>query len=285
MWSRSLLKLAPVRGVRRLSTGYQLTSDGLSIELKEQVLWVRFNRPDKYNAITASMYQDMTQIFTKVNKDVSVKALVLTGNGQYYSSGNDLSNFTVAMKDPEGPKAGLTKSKDVLVDFVDSLICLEKFMIAAVNGPAVGIPVTTLPLCDYVIASDKAIFNTPFTSLGQCPEACSSVTFPQLLGPARASELLMMNMTWDANKAERNGLVAKVVEHEKFYEHLDKVLDNIVKNCYPGSLTVSKSLIRSGKVKQMLLETNRKECATILECWLGPECMDAVQKFFNRSKK
>lgn len=226
----------------------------------------------------------MTKIFTSVNKDDSIRAIVLTGNGDYYSSGNDLTNFTAAMADAEGPKEGLAKMKDVLIDFVDSLICLEKFIIAGVNGPAVGIPVTTLPLCDYVIASEKATFQTPFTALGQCPEACSSLTFPLIFGRTKASELLMLNMTWNAQKALANGLVSDVIEHEKFHAHLAKLATMIPKTCYPNAMKQSKALVMGAQFKQLLLEANRRECGQIYKLWLGPECMDAVQKFLKRSK-
>lgn len=271
--------------VRFNSTDYTSKCEGLSVEPKDHVLWVKFNRPNKFNAITREMYEQMSDTFTKVNGDKSIRAVVLTGNGDYYSSGNDLTNFTVAMADERGPKAGLTKSKNILVDFVNSLINIDKFLIAAVNGPAVGIPVTTLPLCDYVIASDKATFQTPFTALGQCPEACSSITFPQIMGKSRASELLLLNMTWDAKKAQNYGLISEVIEHVKFHDHLDKLLKSVVHNCYPNSMIQSKGLIQSMDMKKKLLEANQRECDTILELWLGEECADAVQKFFKRSKK
>lgn len=257
------------------------------IEPKDQVLWVRFNLPNKFNAISKEMYIQMTDTFTQVNKDETIKAIVLTGNGDYYSSGNDLNNFIRAMKDKDGFRAGLMKSKDILCRFVDSLINLEKFLIAAVNGPAVGIAVTTLPLCDYIIACDKATFQTPFTALGMCPEACSSFTIPQIMGQTRANELLLLNMTWDAKKAQNYGLVSDVVEHDKFYAHLNGLLygkRGLVNSCYSNSLKISKSLVRDAQIKQKLMEVNRKECDEIVELWYGEECADALQKFFKRPK-
>lgn len=275
--------------VRYMSTiDYSPKCDGLSIEPKDKVLWIRFDRAKKYNAITKEMYEKLTETFTKVNGDKDIKAVVLTGNGDYYSSGNDLTNFVRASQDESGIRAGLTKSKVILQNFVDSLINLEKLMIAAVNGPAVGIPVTTLPLCDYVIASDRSTFQSPFTALGQCPEACSSLTMPKMFGPTRASELLLLNMTWNAKKAHNYGLVSEVIEHEKFHEHLENLLYGklgIVNTCYPHSLKVSKSLTRDPVTKQQLLEANKRECEEILELWLGEECTDAVQKFLTRMKK
>lgn len=281
---RSLIKFA---NLRFLSTDYTTKCDGLQVEPKNQVLWIKFDRPDKYNAITREMYNHMTDTLTKVNKDPSMKAVVLTGNGHYYSSGNDLTNFVEAMQDEGGPRAGLTKSRDILFRFVQSFINLEKFLIAAVNGPAVGISVSTLALCDYVICSEKATFQTPFTALGQCPEACSSVTFPKIMGQSRASELLMLNMKLDAKKALNYGLVSSVVSHDLFHTHLEELLygkHGIVGTCYPHALAVSKSLVRNHKFKESLMDANKQECDEILELWSGEECADAVQKFFKRSR-
>lgn len=274
--------------VRFQSTDYPAKCEGILFELKKQVLWIKLDRPKKLNALTKEMYDNINDNLEKVNGDQSIKAVVLTGNGDFYSSGNDLSNFARAMQDEEGPRAGLTKSADILYKFVNSIINLEKLFIAAVNGPAFGITVTTLPLFDYVLASDKATFESPFTSLGQCPEACSSITFPEIMGQTRASELLLLNMKWDSKKAQSYGLVSDIVPHDKFYEHLDAFLygkHGIVESCYPNSLKVSKSLTRDPSRKHKLIEANRRECDAILELWLGEECADAIQKFFKRNRK
>lgn len=276
-----------ISNVRFKSIDYKSKCEGLTVEPKDQVLWIKFDRPQKYNAISAEMYDQLSDSFTQVNEDKSIKAVVLTGNGDYYSSGNDLNNFARAMQDPGGPQVGLTKSKNILLRFVDSIINVNKLLIAGVNGPAVGIPVTTLPLFDYVVASDNATFQTPFTALGQCPEACSSVTFPDMMGFGKASELLFLNMTWSVDKALKNGLVNDVVDKSKLAPFLDNLLygkQGIVNACYPHSLKISKSLVRNPSTKQRLLETNRLECEAILKLWLGPECADAIQKFSKRTR-
>lgn len=275
-------------GVRFQSTDYSAKCEGISIESKKQVLWIKLDRPQKFNAITKDMYDSIADSLEKVNGDSSIKAVVLTGSGDYYSSGNDLSNFAKAMQDKEGPRAGLSKSADILYRFVNSIINLEKLAIAAVNGPAVGITVTTLPLFDYVLASDKATFTSPFTSLGQCPEACSSITIPEIMGPTRANELLLLNMKWDSKKAQSYGLVSDIIPHDKFQDHLGQLLygkHGIVESCYSNSLKVSKALTRDSAKKQKLIDANKRECDAILELWLGEECADAIQKFFNRAKK
>lgn len=285
-WSTTTLL---TNSIRYQSTSYLSSKcDGFEVESKNQILWLKFNRPKKFNAITRDMYSFMTETFEQINSDKSHKAIVLTGEGDYYSSGNDLTNFVQAVKNKDGPRAGMEESAGILKRFVDSLINLEKLLIAAVNGPAVGIAVSTLPLCDYIVASDRATFQTPFSALGQCPEACSSVTFSQIMGPSRTSEMILLNMVWNAEKAQRYGLVSEVVKHDKFHEHLDKLLygkEGILNNCYPNATKVSKSLIRNKSTKQILMEANRRECEEITELWLGDECNDAIQKFFSRSKK
>lgn len=270
------------------SVAYAPKCDGLQIENRDQVLWMKFDRPNKYNAITKEMYECISETFIQVNNDKSVKFVVLTGNGDYYSSGNDLANLKLAVQDEGGPKVGMTKSRNILFKFVSSLINSEKLLIAAVNGPAVGIPVTTLPLFDYVISSDKATFQSPFTSLGQCPEACASFTFPQIMGRSRASEILLLNMKWSALKAQSYGLVSEVVEHDKFHSHIEELLygkNGLTKTCYPNSLKASKSLMKDSQTKERLMQVNKQECDAILECWLSEECAEAIQKFFQRSKK
>lgn len=278
-----------VQSFRYQSTSYASPKcEGFTVESKDQILWLKFNRPQKFNAITKDMYSYMTETFEQINSDKSHRAIVLTGTGDYYSSGNDLTNFIHALKNKDGPRAGMTESSEILKRFVDSLINLEKLLIAAVNGPAVGIAVSTLPLCDYVLASDRATFQTPFTALGQCPEACSSVTFSQIMGPSRTSEMILLNMIWNAEKAQKYGLVSNVVKHDKFNEQLNDLLygkNGIVGTCYGNATKVSKALIRNKTTKQMLMEANKRECEEIKELWLGEECQDAVQKFFARSKK
>lgn len=265
-----------------------LKNIGLSLVNKNQVLWMKLDRAKKFNAITKPMYEEITNTLTKANADKTIKAIVWTGEGDFFSSGNDLTNFTEAMQHSGGLRAGLKESSEILERFVNSFINLEKLLIAAVNGPAVGIAVTTLPLCDHIITSDKASFRTPFTALGQCPEACSSFTFPRLFGPSRANELLLLNRTWSANQAKEYGLVSEVIEHDKFHAHLEEMLyakEGIVNTCQPNALRVSKVLTRDSKFRQRLMEINKEECREILELWQGDECMNAVKRFLQRPKK
>ena len=92
-----------------------------------------------------------------------------------------------------------------------AFIDFPKPLVVLVNGPAVGISVTVMALCDAVYATDRATFHTPFTILGQSPEGCSTVTFPQAMGHAHASEMLLFNKKITASEAKERGIVSEVI--------------------------------------------------------------------------
>ncbi|RZF39627.1 hypothetical protein LSTR_LSTR001148 [Laodelphax striatellus] len=130
------------------------------------------------------MYEGITKALNSSSNDESVVATVITGSGDFYSSGNDIKGY---MTDGFDFEKQSQEAATILERFVASFVNHSKILIAVVNGPAIGIAATTLALCDYVIASDKAYFYTPFTSLGLSPEGCSTHTFPRLLGTRKVT--------------------------------------------------------------------------------------------------
>ncbi|XP_032318319.1 enoyl-CoA delta isomerase 2, mitochondrial isoform X2 [Camelus ferus] len=173
----------PPSPAKPAADGEQAGGD-LVVTSENHITTITFNRPAKKNAITTQMYQDIMLALQAASKDDSVLT-VLTGNGEYYCSGNDLTNFTDIP--PEGPEEKARTNAILLREFVDCFIDFPKPLVAVVNGPAVGISVTLLGLFDLVYASDRATFHTPFGPLGLSPEGCSSYTFPKMMGPSKLS--------------------------------------------------------------------------------------------------
>ena len=124
---------------------------------------VVLNRPKKKNAFSKVMYNELDTTLRVLSGDKRVKVILLTGAGDNYSSGNDLSNFSELMH----PLTIAKQSREICYSFVDSFITCEKPIIVAVNGPAFGIAVTVLGLCDSVFSSSSATYKTPFAELGQ----------------------------------------------------------------------------------------------------------------------
>ena len=138
---------------------------GFEVHVENGARTIAFARPDKYNAINGDMFLGLPALFEEADADRGTRVIVLTGRGKYYSSGNDLSSFK--LDKPIAEMAPMWSA--ALHNFVKSFIDVRKPVIAAVNGPAIGIACTTLGLCDVVIASEAATFNTPFMKIAQSP--------------------------------------------------------------------------------------------------------------------
>lgn len=241
---------------------------------------IKLNRPKKFNALTNVTYDEWVRALEEAAKDPTVRCAVVTGAGDYFCSGNDLTNFTPkeGMSVPEMAQA----AHDLLLRFVAAFIDFPKPLIAAVNGPAVGISVTTLGLYDAVFAADHASFHTPFSNLGQTPEGCSSFTFPMIMGISQANALIMFNQKITAQEAKDCGLVTKVLPRDSFQAEMKTIIDNYA-NLPPETMVYAKSLIRAN-MNAKLHETNKAECARLMERWTSQECMQAIMAFFQRKK-
>lgn len=182
-----------------------MADDCIEIERSEGVLTLRIHRPQKKNALTSGMYKALREAVLEADADPSVGALLLTGAGDYFTAGNDLHDFQArALAENPSPSAGLA--------FVEALAVCEVPVVAAVNGPAIGIGTTMLLHCDFVYASAAARFRAPFVDLGLCPEAASSLLLPLLIGPRRAAEVLLAGEALDAEQALACGLINAISE-------------------------------------------------------------------------
>uniref|UniRef100_A0A3P8RR06 Enoyl-CoA delta isomerase 2 n=1 Tax=Amphiprion percula TaxID=161767 RepID=A0A3P8RR06_AMPPE len=260
--------------------GSEATYETLLVTTEDNITTIKLNRPTKKNAITTEMYNDIVAALEQAAKDDSVLT-VFTGAGDFYCSGNDLSNFT---KIPEGGVELMAKQAgDLLRNYVNAYIDFPKPLVAVVNGPAVGIAVTALGLFDLVYATEKATFHTPFSQLGQSPEACSSYTFPKIMGVAKASEMLLFNKKLTATQACELGLVTEVFPESSFQMEVWSRLKAYAK-LPPNSLALSKQLIRSTE-KDRLHAVNDAEVERLVERWTSDECFNAIMSFFQAKSK
>ncbi|XP_065828614.1 enoyl-CoA delta isomerase 2-like isoform X2 [Oscarella lobularis] len=193
---------------------------------KDGVLSIALNRPKKLNSLTLQMYRDITSALARAGSDDAVRVCTLTAHGDYYSSGNDLNSFMNVT--PGGVERIAREGEEILHAFVDSFIKFPKPLVAIVNGPAFGIMVTTLALADLVFSSDKATFYTPFAETAQSPEGCSSLLFPMIIGPAKASEILLLSHKLTAKEVFDRNLVTAVYPHDQFREEADKCVQKLV---------------------------------------------------------
>jgi enoyl-CoA hydratase/carnithine racemase len=166
------------------------------------VMTITFNRLDKKNSITSTMYAAMADAVAQAAGDASVRVVLFQGHESIFSAGNDIGDF---LNQPPSTQ------ESPVFRFLRGIAAFEKPLLAAVAGPAVGIGTTMLFHCDLVYAGDNAAFSMPFVNLGLCPEAASSLLAPRMFGYHRAAEALLMGEPFFAEAAQEVGLVNRVV--------------------------------------------------------------------------
>ncbi|OWA51888.1 Enoyl-CoA delta isomerase 2, mitochondrial [Hypsibius exemplaris] len=244
-----------------------------------KITYITLNRPQKFNSLTPTGYIELTDALESAAKNKTV-ATVITGAGKYFSSGNDLSNVAKAGIDKAAIKDIAEKSAVMLEKFVSAFIDHPKLLVGLVHGPCIGIAFTTMALYDVVYASDQATFHAPFTSLGLTPEGTSSYSFPKVMGPAKANEVLLLGKKLSAAEALECGFVTEVFPADTFEVETKRRLELLPKLA-PISLKESKILIRSLD-QAKLHKVNDLECKRLIGMWQGDECLSAAAKFLSR---
>jgi len=173
-------------------------------EVRNQVAYITLNRPDKLNAFTEQLNKEIQTAVKNASRDKSVRALVLTGAGRAFCSGEDLSGVSEDMDHGEV----LRKRYNPMLIELDRC---EKPVIAAVNGVAAGAGMSLALACDFRIASDKASFVEAFIHVGLVPDAGNLYYLPRLIGHAKAMELAVFGEKVPAEKAKEFGLVTEVI--------------------------------------------------------------------------
>ena len=176
---------------------------------QDGVFLIRFNRPEKRNAFTQDMYRKLEQLLINAEQDDSIQAILLCGHQGAFSAGNDLEDFI--KMDPDLPVP--------VMSFLRTLVAVEKPLVAAVEGVAVGIGTTLLLHCDLVYAAKSSRFRLPFVNLGLVPEAASSLLLPRLAGHQRAAELLLLGEFFDSAKARDYGIVNEVLADSQLMDY------------------------------------------------------------------
>lgn len=197
-------------------------------ERNGRILTLTLNRPERQNAVDGEMQAELASIFGDVNLDPDCDVVVLTGAGEHFCAGGDigwLKDVTDPQKTPGGPST--VDGKRVVFGLLD----LEKPIIAKVRGSCVGLGATVALFCDVIVAADNAKIGDPHVRIGLSAGDGGAVIWPQLVGYAKAKELLMTGDLLGAHEAERIGLINHVVPAAE----LDARVDALAKRLTSGA--------------------------------------------------
>lgn len=245
-------------------------SENVIVEAQGALLQVRLDRPRKRNALTVEMYEQLNAAFVQLEESKELRCLVLSGSEDCFTAGNDLLDFMQNPPDENSPVS----------QFLANLAGLQKPMVVAVAGPAVGVGTTLLLHADLVYASENSRFRMPFTSLGVVPEAGSSYLLPRMVGRVKAAELLLLAEEFDAATAERLGLVNQVCEPGTVIDAALTAGKKIAR-LPPTAIRQTKALLSQGPESQ-LARAMAEEGRLFLERIRSPEAIEAMTAFMQR---
>jgi enoyl-CoA hydratase/carnithine racemase len=239
--------------------------------LAEGVLEVEMRRPEKRNALTASMYGALADAFDSARGNPAVRVVLIRGQPDAFTAGNDLGDFLAAP--PTGEDAPVFR-------FLHGLRTLEQPLLAAVNGCAVGVGTTLLLHCDLAYCGTGARFQLPFVNLGLCPEAASSLLLPLIAGHRRAAEMLLLGEAFDAAKAREVGLVNAVLADDQVVAHTAAQARRLVAQP-AAALRLTKKLLKSAHA-ELVRKTMDDEAAHFRTRLASPEAREAFAAFFEK---
>jgi len=243
-------------------------NDLITRELDQGLLTLAFNRPDKLNALNTAMYQQLGDLLLAAGEDPGVDAIIITGGAHCFTAGNDLRDFL------DNPPSDLDSPVFRLMRVVMSL---DKPLIAAVSGAAIGIGATLLLHCDQVLVSRSTKLRMPFAPLGVCPEFGSSLLLPRLLGQARAAGLLLGNVLLDGEQAVAWGLANELHEDGEQCLAAARKLARQLQTYPQAALRISKRLMKDSQ-RAELEATVARESQLFIECLRTEEARAVLQR-------
>jgi len=248
------------------------------------------NRPKVGNSFDLIQGAEFDHAVKQAGEDRGIRALIITGAGNYFSTGIDLGMFTA----PERYAGDLSGIKDILPSGKDKtpgkgtavaaairLRNMPKPVIAAVNGPAVGQGLAVALACDIIIASDKAKFSMAFVKRGVNPDTGASFNLPRLIGPQRACELAFTGDIIDAAQAERIGLVSRTVPHDDLMKAARELAARIAKNP-PLAVGFAKSQIYQAMVETDMVEHMKREVEVMERLMKTADFLEAATAFLEK---
>jgi 2-(1,2-epoxy-1,2-dihydrophenyl)acetyl-CoA isomerase len=206
----------------RLGEAFLVTSDEqpVLVERREGYRVITLNRPQRLNAFTEAMHRALAAVVAEAEADSACRALLLTGAGRAFSSGQDLNERVLPSGEVVVPGEALEKYYNPLVR---KLRALPFPVVAAVNGIAAGAGLNVALACDIVLAARSATFTQAFARLGLVPDAGGTWLLPRLVGQARARGLALLAEPLSADKAEEWGLIWKVFDDDALMPEAEKL--------------------------------------------------------------
>ena len=214
-------------------------------DVEDGVATITLHRPEKLNAYTTEMGDEVVAAFAAARDDAAVRAVILTGAGRAFCAGVDLEHLKAHMAGGNASSRAKLGEEDFLRKLPLDLVAYPKPVIAAINGPAIGVGVTMVLPCDVRIAAENAKLGVTFAKLGLLPGLGSTHLLPKLVGMAKALELVLTARVIQAFEAAEIGLVNRVVSPDSLLAEA-RAMAAAMAECKPEVLAAAKAALHFG---------------------------------------
>lgn len=244
----------------------------VEVEREGRVAWVRLNRPEKLNALSRELVAALHAAFASFAGDISIAAIVLSGNGRCFSAGADVN--VLRELDPISGREFITQLHELMA----AIRALPQIVIAAVHGYCFGGAAELAAACDLRIAADSARFGMPEIKVG-LPSVIEAALFVPLVGLGRAADFVLTGDEWDAPTAERYGFVTRIVPADMLAAESARLAQQIAGSSGPA-LRLQKELIRAwtGEAIDHAIERGIESLARAYDTPNPREALDALRE-------
>ena len=255
--------------------------------LEAHIATITLNEPDRLNAFTEYMLEELLDAFDRTDDDPEVRAVIVTGAGRAFCAGQALNEADVFSKRTDldcllSPRPPDDPIRDTGGRLTLRIFASLKPVIAAINGPAVGIGATMLLPMDYRIAAGTARFGFVFARRGIIPEAASSWFLPRLVGISRALEWTLTGRIFTAEEARAGGLVSAIHPPESLLEAAQTFAREIADNCAPVSVSMTRRLMWQGLTFEHPMQAHRVDSRWMAERGASADAREGVSAFLEK---
>jgi len=252
----------------------------LKTDLADGILTLTLNRPERLNAFTHAMQEDLLEAFDEIDRNDAIRVVIVTGAGRGYCAGADLGGGGGTFDSSEKETAAEHRDGGGLVSL--RIFECRKPIIAAINGPAVGVGITmSLPM-DIRLASDRAKFGFVFARRGIVPEACSSWFLPRVVGISQAMEWVATGRVFGPDEALAAGLVSRVVPHDELLSAARVLAEEIAQNTSAVSVALSRQLMWKMLGADHPMEAHKADSRAIYAMGRAPDAHEGVASFLEK---
>ncbi|MDO8673216.1 MAG: crotonase/enoyl-CoA hydratase family protein, partial [Dehalococcoidia bacterium] len=251
----------------------------IKYEIADRVLTITLNRPEKLNAFADGMGVELMDALNRADEDDDVRAIIVTGAGRGFCAGADLSGKPFDYADTP-----IEKHRDGGGLLTLRIYDMKKPMIAAINGPAVGVGVTmTLPM-DIRLASESARFGLVFAKRGIVPEACSSWFLPRVVGISQAAEWTFTGRIFDAQEALAGRLVSRVLAPEDLLPTARQIAREIAENTSAISVALTRQMLWKMLGADHPMEAHKIDSKGVYCLGQGADAREGVNSYREKRK-